>query len=359
MKTVGIVLHPYGERHAGGLGRTCLNLTKAIVEQDSNTEFIIFTKGEKQVPAINGTNWRVVALPDTFFWLDRPLRKHADSLDVCVFFTPMMPITWTPRQAIVVVHDTGIWRLQPHRLRSRLLQLMQGHALNRAAIAVAVSYATRDDLVSLFPGLRQRIRVIYNGFDHPEVAIEESSILPQKPYFLFLGVLKERKNILGILTAYELFRSQHGGDYAMVFAGPVNPRGSFATRVSQHAYAQDIALLGAVTDNQRALLYRDAFAFLFPSFFEGFGLPILEAMYAGVPVITSRGGATEEVAGGAALLVDPRNTQSIADGMLTLVREQNIRKECVARGLARSRKFSWREAGRAYIMLMHQRDTGT
>lgn len=351
MKTIGLVLHPYDEPRAAGLGRAIYRIAQAIVEQDQNPEhtYIILTKGQKPPPPFAGDNWRVVALPDRIFWLTGYFLRHGRRLDACVFFTPSAPLFFRPQHALVVVHDMGVWVLRAHSLKHRVLQFFQYFVLRGATRVVTVSQSTKDDLQRFLPGAANKATVIHNGFDQISIPSSDVFELPPYPYFLFLGSLKGRKNPLGVLRAFEVFKERTGSQHLLIFAGAYAAEGEVARRVSESPHAADVVMLGYVTDEVRAHLYIHACAFVFPSFFEGFGLPILEAMSVGTPVVTTHQGATAEVAGNAALLVDPHDSHALAEALVDLASDAALCHRYSEAGKRRAAEFSWQRAGAAYL----------
>jgi len=349
MKTIGLVLHPFKDTNSAGLGRSIYNLAREIIAQDTKNQYIIFTKGEKESPQFEGDNWRVIALPEKPLWLDRYLYGYRNQLDAFVFFTPVAPLFWKPKRMLVVVHDMGAWVLNARTLKHRIIQFVQKRTLKRATRIVAVSETTKTNLTQFMPEVKGKISVVHNGFD-AVVSGEASEVTEiQKPYFLFLGVLKSRKNPLGVVKAFEIFKKKTKGEHSLVFAGSYDPEGDVVRAVSESPYKDNISMLGRVSDSERSWLYKNAHAFVFPSLFEGFGLPILEAMSVGVPVITSEGGATEEVSGGAAVLVDPKNSDDIAEGMSIVSNDEKKRAKHIEDGLEHVKTFSWRKAGGEYV----------
>ena len=198
--------------------------------------------------------------------------------------------------------------------------------LRSADAIVAVSEFTKAEVVALARVPAERIRVIPNGVDsvfHPLASADEapSDTVSQGEYVLAVATLEPRKNLERAVQAARL---------AGVELRVVGARGWGGVDVP--------GWVGEVTDAELAALYRGARCVLYPSLYEGFGLPVLEAMACGTPVVTSRGTATEEVAGGAAVLADPLDAESIAAG----IAEADARRdELVARGLARASEFTW------------------
>ena len=163
---------------------------------------------------------------------------------------------------------------------------------------------------------------------------------------MYLGALEPRKNILGILKAFSFLKSssQIPKDSALVIAGPLGWLYTGILKFCKSSpYRESIHLIGPVEETDKARLYSLAKVFVYPSFFEGFGFPPLEAMTAGVPVITSNISSLPEVVGGASLMVNPYNIKEIAEAMKSLFLDQNLRDFYIKKGFEQVKKFSWRK----------------
>ena len=244
---------------------------------------------------------------------------HVDVLHCTTFRAPVAPRAPT----VVTVHDLAVLRHPdtfPRWHRTTGALALRGGVRVADAI-VAVSAFTRDELVDLLDVPRERIRIVPNGVDgifSPEGPAADGD------YVLAVGTLEPRKNLATAVTAARV-------------AG-------IELRVAGAVGWGDVASPGWVgepSDEELAALIRGARCLVYPSLYEGFGLPILEAMACGTPVVTSHGGATEEVAGGAAVLVDPHDPLSVADGIAEAARR---RDELRAAGLTRAAPFTWRRS---------------
>lgn len=354
---IGIVLHPYGEKHPAGLARTIFEFTKGMLEVDQTNEYLIFVKSpQAPKPDLPGANWSFHALGEGRFWLDR-LRK-APQADVYIFNTPVLPLVWKPPRSIVLALDFAYKHLPAEGLRDRLLRFASAwyhqRSMRRADAVVAISEATRRDAIELFHIAPEKVVTIHCGFkkicDLPEARVET----PDR-FFLFVGVLKHRKNVLNVVQGYHRFVERYpNAKELLVIAG----RGSSAYASHVHAYVQESALedrvrfVGFVSDEQLSYVYRRASAFVFPSFIEGFGFPLLEAMDCGTPVVTSDRSSLAEIAGDAALLVDPNDPEAIARAMADVAFEPAVRERLQKVGLERAAQFSWQKAGSELLAMV-------
>jgi glycosyltransferase involved in cell wall biosynthesis len=256
-------------------------------------------------------------------------------------------------RAVVTVHDLG-WRVHPE-LYSRRLRLMYEvlfpWVLRRANRFIAVSRYTADDLVHRAGVPASKIDVVYHGLDPAfTTGGDRGGRMPvDSPYILAVGGVSPRKNTRRLIEGFSRWRARggHRSRYRLLITG-TSLDADFAQNGS--ALPEGVSLLGYVDKTELPGLYSGASAFLYPGIYEGFGLPIIEAMASGAPVVTSRTGAAPEIAGGAAVLVDPFEVESIAAGL-----EQASVPEEAARlrelGARRARQFEWSEAANATIAI--------
>lgn len=269
-----------------------------------------------------GASGRAATIARDAAWYPVGIARAARNLDVLHCTTMRVPLRARPA-IVATVHDVAVLRYPEafpvwHRHTGRLA-LRQ--AVRSADAIVAVSAFTRDELAELLGVSGDRVRVVRNGVDP---VFTEGGPAASGDYVLAVGTLEPRKNLARAVDAARLA----GVELRVVGApgwGGVNVAG----------------WLGRPDDEELASLYRGARCLVFPSLYEGFGIPILEAMACGTPVVTSRGGATEEVAGGAAVLVDPLDAEAIAAG---IAEAEHRRADLVPLGRERAHEFTWQHA---------------
>ena len=284
-------------------------------------------------------------------------RLFADRLDLFHATHYVLPPLWKTR-AVVTIHDI-IHLLYPQFLPNRAAlfyaRFMIRRALKRADRIVTVSYNTRRDLVDYFDVSAARIEVIYNGVSsrfRPDVAPEEKSRVAGRlgipsPYLLFLGGEKPHKNVQNVVRAFAKARHERSLPHCLVLAGPLpsNPA-RLEALISALDLSGVIRRPGVVEEEDLPALYAGAEAFLYPTLYEGFGLPVIEAMACGTPVLTSSTSALQEIAGGYACLVDPMDVDAIASGIARLATDEKARAEYAELGKKRALDFSWDRAAR-------------
>jgi glycosyltransferase involved in cell wall biosynthesis len=284
--------------------------------------------------------WEQVALPEA-------LRR----LRVDVFHSPVnvLPLR-LPCASVVTVHDLAFLHYpQFFRPARRIYQrTFTTRSARAATLVIAVSESTRADLVRVGVD-RERVRVIYPAIE-PEfrpiadqtrlAAFRREHGLPER-FVLFLGTLEPRKNVVGLVEAYAKARARDPEMPPLVLAGA---KGWYYDAVFERVRAlgleRAVTFAGYVRDEERPLWYAAAELFVYPSFFEGFGLPVAEAMACGTPVITSNVSSLPEVAGDAALQVEPGNADALAHAMQRALRDDETRHRLVAAGPVQARRFS-------------------
>ena len=266
---------------------------------------------------------------------------------------------------VVTLHDLSFYRypelFRPGRRFYQ--QAMTQQTVRRAACVIAVSESTRADAIDLLGVPRDRVTVIPNGvgeemrpLQDPEAlrAFRAARGLPRQ-MILFLGTLEPRKNITTLLEAYALLRRQPPLDHKLVIAGGKGwYYGAIASTVERLHIEDDVLFPGYVPESDKSLWYNAADLFVYPSLYEGFGLPPLEAMACGTPAIVSNVSALPEVVGEAALLVDPRDTEALAAAMHGLLSDDERRRSLREAGLRRAQAYSWRETVTKTAALYHE-----
>ena len=283
-----------------------------------------------ELPARSQVSRMAIGLPRLLRRL-RPAVAH---------FQHSLPLA-CPSPAVLTVHDLSFER-DPSVMsrRDRLIfRTVVPRSARRAARVLAVSERTKRDLIELYGILEEKIVVTPNGVD-PAFTPEGSS--PNgEPYALFVGALQRRKDAPAAIEALALLG--HGAP-RLVVVGKDQGGGAEAERaVQRNGLAGRVEFRGHVPQAELAALYRGAACLVFPSRYEGFGLPVLEAMASGTPVVATTAGALPEVAGGAAILVEERNPVALAGG---IERAMADRERLVAAGLERARQFTWAETAR-------------
>ena len=226
------------------------------------------------------------------------------------------------------------------------------NVLQRAARLIAVSENTKADAVRLAGLDPERIEVIYSGV--PEIYFGAQARPSERPYVLYVGTIEPRKNVDTLLDAWESFRLR--GDFDLIIAGASGWAGEKTlARLAAKPGGGSVRYLGYVPEDELPGLTAGASAFVYPSLYEGFGFPVAQAMAAGVAVITSNTSCLPEVAGGGALLVDPRSAAEIQNAMEKLLTSRELRQELGAAGTALARReYRWKVCARKSLEFFHR-----
>lgn len=287
-----------------------------------------------------------------------------------VFFMPNLNFAAVSRDAklIVTAHDLSFeffpemfsWKQRLWHFAVNFRSL-----LRRADMIVAVSESTRDDLITRYALPVANIHVIHSGVDERFQPMDRNDLsllsvkakygLPYK-FILYLGTLEPRKNLIALLQAFEAFHREAVGElekYELVLAGrPGWKYATFFQAIDQSPAREWIHQIGYVEDGDKPALYNLASVFVYPSFYEGFGIPPLEALASGVPVIASHSASLPEVIGGAGVLIDPYRPDEILQALRGILSDKQYQALLRERALVRSRTFTWDRAGRAFLELL-------
>ncbi len=353
---IGLLVHPYEPERPGGLGRANFAYVEALLKSDRANSYTIYLKGAPHKTSFSTyQNATVVWMGNGPLWLTG-FRALDPSLDLYVFFNPIIPLFFYPKKSIVIAYDFAFLKMGSSSLKDYIqtwfTYMLQYRSLHKATRVVTISDATKEDIVQYFKIARDKINMIHVGYMALTQPARPMS-LPE-PFFLFAGVLKERKNVAGIIRAFAVLHASHPG-ITLVIAGKKEGAyyQSLLRLITELQIASHIHFLGYVSNEELAYLFSKAVALVFPSFVEGFGMPVLEAMHAGTPVITSREGALAEVAGTAALLVDPHDPADIANAMRHIAEDAGLREELVKKGYARAAEFSWEKTGQKLVEVIN------
>lgn len=335
---------------AGGI----VELVRALAARDRGLDFVLVTGDGGAFHWLEGTpGWRLLGGGGSRS-AAREWRRLAGLPRVCAehqaaLLHALQPVAspWTPCPVVLTVHDLA-WRTMPGVIgqpRRSWLGAAVPPSLARARLLLANSQATADALACQFPAQATKVRVVPHGT--PSWALAASSRErpdpPPRPFFLFVGTLEPRKNLPRLLDAYEKLLAMTDGQAPdLVLAGPdgwsMTP---LLARLARPALQGRVTRRGWLPEAELRRLYATALALVFPSLDEGFGLPVLEAMACGLPVLTSDCGAMAEVAGPDAVLVDPREVDDLARGMQRLAGDRALRERLSGAGPARAAQWTW------------------
>jgi glycosyltransferase involved in cell wall biosynthesis len=334
-----------------------LHLIRTLIQPNSTHQFRLYTPvpfPPNLVGVDDGIVSEVRVIPFPRLWTHLRLAWELSRHPPDVLFVPahVMPVI-CPVPAVVTVHDLGYLAYpQAHRSFDRwYLDWTTRRHTRVAAHIIADSQATQSDLIDHYRTQPGQITVVYPGREESLARVNAAATIAavkrqygiRDEYLLYLGTLQPRKNLLRLVEAFARLPSSTAGLqlYDQLF-----------TRVESLKLGDRILFPGYVADDDKAALISGATALVYPSLYEGFGLPVLEAMACGTPVLTSNVSSLPEVAGDAALLVNPLDIDDIAAGMSRLISDANLRHALVEMGYAQVRKFSWANAAHQVLQVL-------
>lgn len=255
---------------------------------------------------------------------------------------------------LITLHGSATFNMKWREVYSGLFEAIRDQWLNVTAMkewtwfrkkiagAIAVSQYGADEAAQVYSLPSELVIPIYHGVDHTIFFPHNDATKPAAPYFLHVSAYQPKKNIDRLIFAYTKLSRSSRPKLIVVIPGYILPKS--ISRISGLIVINDV-----LSPLELSQLYSNALAFIFPSLHESFGLPIIEAMACGCPVITSFDTACVEVADNSALLVDPRSIQSISDAMYRIINEPDLRGQLRESGLARAKRFTWKESARIHL----------
>lgn len=355
---IGLEISPLAI-NATGIPNYILRLLKGFASIDRDNEYFLYTN--KPIPYELGLpdNFRIVILKrpvprfQLWFQMELPYRLKKDKINIFHGLFSRLPVV-LPVPGILTVHDLSGYKMPRfHKRHTHLTNQMFPIFVKKASGIIAVSEFTAKELTSVFPEASGKITIIHEAAppEYSEVTdkveldrIRKKLNLP-RCFFLFLGTLEPRKNLTKLLDAF--LNVSDSIPHSLVISGAKGWKTEELFNKLKTSDAEDrIQMTGFVDKDDIPALLSLAEGFIYPSLYEGFGLPILEAMACGTPVITSNISSMPEVAGDAALLVDPRSTDSISSAIITLANDKEKRELMCQKGLKRAGEFSWEETAR-------------
>jgi len=345
-----------------GVGLFTHQVLKRLVAQHPEHEFLFFFDRAFDPYFIYGKNVTPIALfpparhPFLFLWwfewsVARALKKYKPD----IFLSPDNFLTLnTGTKTVLVTHDLAYLQF-PEQLsffHRTYYKIFSPRFNKKANKIVAVSQYTKDDIVAKYGISPEKISVACNGCDEifrpiseNERSVVQSEFSDGKPYYFYVGAIHPRKNIHRLIAAFDLFKAASNSPAKLLIAGRFAWKpGEVKSAIDRSPYQQDIKLLGYVDDHLLAKLMAGALACTYVSLFEGFGIPILQAMHCDVPVITSNTSSMPEVGGDAAVIIDPFSVAEIAAAMQQIWQDPHLRSTLVENGRAQRCLFSWQKA---------------
>ncbi len=378
---IGIDIRSLASGRQSGVEEYVRGLLRELFLQGSNHEFVLFFNAWGNAkpdlsfaagfPHVTIKRFRIPnKLLNLALWYARYPKLDRLLGGVDIFFLPNMNFAAVSRQTklVVTVHDLSFeWFPETFSWKQRLwhyLVHLRG-LLSRADAVVAVSQSTADDVAERYHIAPHKIQVIHSGvgerfapLDRNDIRLIEVQKKYKLPYrfILSLGTLEPRKNLVSLVRAYEVFHQTAVGEqvkYELVMAGPPGWKCEELLAVIRHSPVRHhIHLLGFVEESDKAALYTLASVFVYPSFYEGFGFPPLEAITCGVPVIASHSSSLPEVVGQAGVLIDPYRPDEILKALRQVLGDKDLANLLRERALLQRQQFSWQQSAEHFLRLL-------
>jgi glycosyltransferase involved in cell wall biosynthesis len=343
--------------HDFGVGTYIRNLLRHLARLDANTEYILLCRDEDMgVARTLGPNFRAVREPSENYSVREQIhvpyllmRERPDVYHAPHYILPPA----VPCRSVVTIHDCihlMFPEYLPNRVAHAYAKSSMWAAVRRSDRILTVSESSKRDILRFFNVPPEKIVVVYNAIDERfgvEPSAEQVALVRERyqldhGFVLYAGTIKPHKNLVRLIDAFEGLRKDGFDELKLLIIGDqISKLPSLRRAVHKYKLHKHVRFLGFLPDDTLAVLYRLAAVFVFPSLYEGFGLPPLEAMASGTPVVVSNVSSLPEVCGDAAMLVDPLDAISIRDGIERVLTDKALREQLRVKGLARAREFSW------------------
>ena len=348
--------------HRTGVGRYIRELVRALAQVDDENEYLLYsnphvpegTFPSKDNFTVKRARKPLLTATARILWeqLFLPVELLRDQIDVVHFPDQSYPLLPLPCPSAITVHDL-VFKIYPQAYtwgKRFYKNLTMMPAIGRASHIIVVSASTKRDVIEAYGIPSERSSVIHNGLSKDFRPISNPSELDATrarfslpaEFILHVGTLAPDKNLAALIDAFVMLREKNALEHRLVSVGPkgwlYDP---LFRQVEKHGLQDEVQFLGYAGDEDLARIYSLADVFVFPSLYEGFGFPPLEAMACGTPVVTSNTSSLPEVVGDAALMVDPQDTAEIAEAIMTILGDSLVRKRLINRGFKRAEAFSW------------------
>lgn len=360
---IGIDANEANQRNRVGVGQFAYNVIFQLEKIDKENSYLIYLK-EQPLPDLpkEREGWKYLVFGPSKLWTQvaLPIKLFTQREEPNVFYSPSH---YAPRfsscPTVISIMDLWHHRHPEQFTKKDLYQLTkwEGYSLKKASHIITISEFSKREILDIYKVPEEKITVAYPGFDRFVLKEKEKRIGEIRErwkiggdYLLYLGTLQPKKNLVRLVQSLNILISRYPS-ITLVIAGK---KGwlyeEIFSEVKKLGLEEKVVFTGFVSEEEKPHLLKEAKVFLFPSLYEGFGIPVLEAMSMGVPVVTSKEGSLPEVGGEAAIYCDPYNVESIAEAVREVLNlNENARNEIIRKGLEQVKKFSWERCAKTVL----------
>jgi len=356
---IGIDANPLTTPFPCGTKSYAQDLLENLARIDKKNEYVIFVTKKVEIP--NQKNFRLVKLPNFFPILKKqlfiPYFVKKEKIDIFHNLEPYGSIFLNHPKIITTVHDLRLDTTYPflskYLLNRLCCELARKLVFKKSIKLLTVSNTTKKELSRLLNNKKDlETKTVYNGYNNKFMNYKN---IKNKNGILCMGDFAIRKNISRVIEAYSALPSKIKNKHPLKIVASTQRAGNdFLTLANKHKIGKYARVYAAISDTRLAQLYNHSLVFVYPSLYEGFGIPILEAMACGCPVVTSNYGAMKEIAGDSSYLVNPKSTVDISKAVQNIVENPRLLEYLKRNGLKRAKMFSWEKTARKTLELYNK-----
>jgi glycosyltransferase involved in cell wall biosynthesis len=341
-----------------------------LIDSSKKNQYILYSRRpiSKLLSEFSGDGFinKIISLPRLWTQIGLAWKMLKDKPDI--LFIPAHTIPWIhPKKTVAVIHGLEYeYFPEAYSFFEKFhLRLTTKLALKWAKKIIVPSQSTKKDLIKFYQADPKQIKVIYHGFASHQPACNAFGIAnagrlpavsyqPANKYILFIGRLERRKNLARLIQSFNFIKEKYKIPHQLILTGKKGFGFKEIKNVVENSpYKNDIVLKDYVSEKEKKDLLKKADIFAFVSLYEGFGFPILEAMEAGVPVVASNNSSLSEIAGNAALLVNPQNTEEISQAIYKIINDDSLRKSLIEKGKENVKRFNWQKCAKKTLRILN------
>ena len=363
---IGIDARMFGTGHAG-IGQYTEELIRHVLINDPINQYLVFLvpKIITSFPILAANLTKIKTAVPHYSWTEQlwyPFILQGSKLDLIHYTSFNSPILWRAVPSVVTIHDLTLWFFAGRTHRSWWRRWAHRFAVKRACYnaheIIAITEATKQDIIKILGVDGDKITVVHEAVAERYKTISQSERIDEfkrkfgitKPYLLYVGQWRQHKNVVRLIRAFHLLRRRYNLDYQLVLAGKIDQKcPEVLQTIKQLGLKGEVVLTGYVPDADLPYIYNGAEIFVFPSLYEGFGLPPLEAMACGTPVAASRSSCMPEVLGEAAQYFDPLSIEDMVRAIAEVAKNYSLRQRLKAAGFKQVKKYSFDQMAKETI----------